>query len=422
MTKFSLIENGSATSPTGFVAAAVATGMKADGALDVALLVSETDCTAAGVFTRNQVVAAPVIVDRETLKKNAKRIRAVVMNAKNANACTGTQGIDNTKVMQGLAAEKLGCEAGQVLVLSTGVIGQQLPMDKIAQGITLAADNLSAAHGAMAAQAFMTTDTVAKHIAVQVPLSAGVVTIGGQAKGSGMIHPDMATMLAVVTTDANISDNTMADFLDQVVERSFNRISVDGDTSTNDSVIFMANGTSGVEVGHTSEPIFGLRMTTYDEDTKLFLQALTYVCTELAKMIVRDGEGATKFVEIQVEGADDDGEAHQIANTIATSPLVKTAFAGGDANWGRILAAAGRAGVELDPDRLQLWFSAETHPPLQVLEQGAPTAYAETEASAIFAETDIVVRLSVGRGKGEAIVWTCDMTHDYIAINADYRT
>ena len=422
MTDFTIIENGSATSPKGYVAGAAATGMKHGGAYDVALLVSENECAAAGVFTQSVVVAAPVIVDREVLAKNAGRMRGVVMNAKNANACTGQPGIEAARLMQSQAAALIGCEAEQLFVISTGVIGQQLPLDKIGQGIEISALNMDSEKGSLAARAFMTTDTFPKHLAVQVELSGGTVTIGGQAKGSGMIHPNMATMLGVVTTDADISAENLQRYLSAANNKSFNRISVDGDTSTNDTVLLLANGASGVSIGPKTQPVFGMRPNKPDEDTQKFLDALDHVCTELAKMIVRDGEGAKKFVEIQVSGLPDNADAHQVANTIATSPLVKTAFAGGDANWGRILAAAGRAGVEFKQDSAELHFSSNGDDWLMVLTGGTPTEYEEEEASAIFAETDIWLHLSLGRGAGQATVWTCDMTHEYISINADYRT
>ena len=403
-----VIENGTVTTPKGFVAGAAATGMKHGGAYDVTMIVSDRDCAAAGVFTTSQVVAAPVIVDQETLAANPSGIRGVVANAKNANACTGQPGIEAAKLMQAQAAALLNLKPDQFFIMSTGVIGQQLPLEKIGQGIEICALNLSPNNGSLAARAIMTTDTRPKSIGLNVTLSGGDVRIGGIAKGSGMIHPNMATMLGTITTDAEIDASTLQEVLGRSNELSFNRISVDGDTSTNDTVLLLANGASGVAVT--------------DDDLDLFEDALTHVCQQLAQMIVRDGEGAKKFVEIQVEGTSHDILAHQIANTIATSPLVKTAFAGGDANWGRIMAAAGRAGVAFDQHASALWFSSDGENWLQVLDQGTPTDFEEEASSAIFAETDIWVRLSVGDDDGEATVWTCDMTHEYITINADYRT
>jgi glutamate N-acetyltransferase/amino-acid N-acetyltransferase len=398
------IADGTVTTARGFVAGAVAAGVKQSGNLDVCVVASERDCTGTAVFTLNQVAAAPVLVDKTTLAQNKMRLRAVVANAGNANACTGEQGMANAREMQRVTAVALDCDPEQVLVLSTGVIGVQLPMDKIEAGITKAAQDLSADNGILATQAIMTTDTKPKHLAVQVDLSGGTVTVGGMAKGSGMIHPNMATMLGVLTTDAAVEAGMLDQVLKTAVNLSFNRITVDGDTSTNDTVILLANGASGVPVD--------------EEGLEVFQGAVTAVCTELAKMIVRDGEGASKFVEIRVTGTATEAEAHQIANTIATSPLVKTAFAGGDPNWGRILAAAGRAGVMFEQHECALWIGNG----LQLLYKGTPTDFSEDEAAAVFAQPDITLHLSVGTGTGEATVWTCDLTHDYVTINADYRT
>jgi glutamate N-acetyltransferase/amino-acid N-acetyltransferase len=283
-----------------------------------------------------------------------------------------------------------------------------MPVDKVTAGINAAAKVLDADGGQAASHAIMTTDTHPKSVAVQVELSGGMVTIGGMAKGSGMIHPNMATMLGVITTDAAIDPIALQTYLRRAVDVSFNRISVDGDTSTNDTVFLLANGASGVAIDSA--------------DHDAFLNGLTTLCQQLAHMIVRDGEGATKFVEIAVSGTSTNATAHAIANTIATSPLVKTAFAGSDPNWGRILAAAGRAGVAFDQTVCDLQISNDSSAWLQLLAGGTPTDYAEADAAAIFAKSDIVIRLSVGAGSGSATVWTCDLTHDYVTINADYRT
>lgn len=402
------IPNGSITSPTGFRAGSVVANIKYRGRLDVTLLVSDTDCAAAGVFTRSQVVAAPVIVSRATLQTNAGAIRAIVANAGNANACTGEPGLVAARAMQQAVGDALGFSADQTLVLSTGVIGLPMPVDKVTAGIVAAAKVLDPNGGQTASQAIMTTDTHNKTVAVQVALSGGTVTIGGMAKGAGMIHPNMATMLSVITTDAAIDPIALQAHLRRAADVSFNRISIDGDTSTNDTVFLLANGASGVGLDSA--------------DDELFFTALVNVCQQLSQMIVRDGEGATKFVEIQVSGTTTNATAHAIANTIATSPLVKTAFAGSDPNWGRILAAAGRAGVAFDQTECDLWTGNDGSTWLQLLAGGTPTAYAEADAAAIFAETDIVIRLAVGTGDGEATVWTCDLSHDYVTINADYRT
>lgn len=403
------IRDGSPTTPTGFVAGTAACAIKKPGLLDLALLYSEVDCTTAAVFTKNRVVAAPVIVDRETLSNNHERIRAVVANSGNANACTGVLGLNNTRQMQRAAADALDCESDQVLVLSTGVIGVQLPMDKIGAGIISASSNLAQDNGRSAAKAIMTTDTHAKHLAVKLKLPAGIVTIGGMAKGAGMIHPNMATLLGVITTDAAVAPDLLDEMLRTAVNQSFNRISIDGDTSTNDTVLLLANGSSHVAIADR-------------ESIAQFQDALTSICLTLAKMIVRDGEGAGKFVEIQVAGAPDNAAAHAVATTIATSPLVKTAFAGSDANWGRILAAAGRAGVDFDQYQAALWVGIQTVKELQLVSQGTPLNYQEADAAAIFAEPEFKVLLDLGAGSGMATMWTTDLTHEYVNINADYRT
>jgi glutamate N-acetyltransferase / amino-acid N-acetyltransferase len=403
-----ILPQGSLTSPTGFTAAAVACGLKQSGNLDLALLVSERPCTAAGVFTRNQVAAAPVVVDRQTLPANRNRIRAVLTNAGCANACTGAVGLANARATQQLTAASVGCDADQVLVLSTGVIGVQLNMAKMAVGIQTAVSQLTADAGIMAARAIMTTDTRPKYLAVQVAVAGGVITIGGIAKGAGMIHPDMATLLALITTDAIIDAAVLSDLLATAVNQSFNRISVDGDTSTNDTVLLLANGAAGISL---ADP----------DSLAAFAEALNYLCLWLAHQIVRDGEGATKFVEIMVTGAVNEAAATAVGRTIATSPLVKTALAGSDPNWGRILAAAGRAGVPLAPERLSLWVEAEDAG-LQLIERGLPTAYQEAKAAALFARPEFRLRLDLGQGTAVATIWTCDLGHEYVTINADYRT
>jgi glutamate N-acetyltransferase/amino-acid N-acetyltransferase len=317
--------------------------------------------------------------------------------------------LENARASQKMVADSLNIQPEQVLPLSTGVIGVQMPMGRMQAGVETAASQLAADNGLAAAQAIMTTDTHPKHLAVQVELPGGIVTIGGMAKGSGMIHPNMATMLGVLTTDAQIEADVLDGMLRTAVNHSFNRVTVDGDTSTNDTVFLLANGASGVSV-------------TDAESMVLFQEALTYICTELAHMIVRDGEGATKFVEIQVAGAATEADAHIIANTIATSPLVKTAFAGSDANWGRILAAAGRAGVMFDQNRAALWIGTAVSDELQLVANGTPTDYQEADAAAIFARPEFKIRLDIGAGEASTIVWTTDLTHEYVSINADYRS
>ncbi|MEE8531406.1 MAG: bifunctional glutamate N-acetyltransferase/amino-acid acetyltransferase ArgJ, partial [Hyphomicrobium sp.] len=383
--------------------------LRRSGALDLAILVSKHDCAAAGLFTRNEVAAAPVIIDREILAASSDRIRAVLANSGVANACTGPAGMEAARATQLAAGTSLGCEPDQVLVLSTGLIGAQLDADKVERGIRQIAKNLSVYGGSEAARAIMTTDTRPKETMLRVAVGGDEVTIGGMAKGSGMIHPNMATMLAVLTTDASIAPNDLEDTLNAAVEKTFNRITVDGDTSTNDSVIVLANGASGVAIKDK-------------QALASFAEALQQVCQHLAMEIVRDGEGASRFVTLTVSGASDEAAALRVAKTIATSPLVKTAFAGGDANWGRILAAAGRAGVQIEQSNLALWLGNEAAGELRLVENGTSAGYDVSRANAILKAPEFAVRLDLGLGSAQATVWTCDLTHDYVTINADYRT
>ncbi len=393
----------------GFQVAGVHCGLKEDGALDFALIVSDRPCTAAAIFTTNKVKAAPVLVDMELLKLNNTHIRAVAVNTKCANACTGEQGIANANATAKLTAETLGVGADEVIVMSTGVIGTQLPMDKIAQGIHAASDSLGDDWNA-AARAIMTTDTRPKMASVTVTTADGKqYHIAGIAKGAGMIAPNMATMLGFIVTDAVLDPLKAGDDLFVAADQTFNRIVVDGDTSTNDSVFLLANGASGVTISA--------------DDRDQFVDALAGVARRLAQSIVRDGEGATKFITLHVTGAPSDEAARRIANTIGTSPLVKTAFYGGDANWGRIVAAAGRSGIELDPLKLRLWFSADDQSDkLLLFAEGVPTHYSEAEATALVKAPEVVVTLDCGMGEGAATIWTCDLSHDYVSINGHYRT
>jgi len=396
----------------GFGFAGVACGLKPQTAayggraLDLALVVSDTPCSAAGVFTQNRFPAAPVLYDRAALQANPTAMRAVVINAGNANACTGEQGMIDAARMAALAEAALGLPAGAALVMSTGVIGLPLPMDKVEAGIREASALARSETGqskegrGLAAQAIMTTDTKPKLAARQ----AGPASLLGLAKGAAMIHPNMATMLAVVATDAAVEPAALQAALRRAVDRSFNAISVDGDTSTNDTVLVLANGLAG--------PV----------DPAAFEAALAELCTDLAQQIVRDAEGATKFIAVRVSGAASERDARQVAQTIATSSLVKTAVYGGDPNWGRVLAAAGRSGVELDPARAALWFSGDGGAEYQVVAAGAPLAYDEAEAARIFSCHDLLIHLDLGAGAAEATVWTSDLTHDYVSLNAHYRT
>ena len=406
---FSPIDGGSATSPGGFTAAAAHAGLKADGALDVALLVSATSCATAGVFTKNALRAAPVVYDAEMLADRPGRIRAVAMNARVANACTGAPGLEAARAMARAAEEAAGLPPRTALVLSTGVIGVPLPVDKVSRGLRDAAKKLSPEGGAEAARAIMTTDTRPKHCAVRLETPHGPVVIGGMAKGAGMIHPDMATLLGVLTTDAVSEPGTLRAFWKRVVDRTFNAISVDGDTSTNDTVLFLANGHAGVDPSRDS--------TTW----KAFEDAATEVARTLALAVVQDGEGATKQLQIQIVGAQTEAHAREVGRAIARSTLVKTAIFGGDPNWGRVLAAAGVAGVSLVADRISLEAAADDG--WLTLATGGATALADpARARAIFEQKDIRLRLDLGIGRAEAVVWTCDLSPDYVKINSDYTS
>jgi glutamate N-acetyltransferase / amino-acid N-acetyltransferase len=395
----------------GFRVAGVNCGLKRDpAALDFALIVSDHDCTAAGMFTTNQVKAAPVLFDQQVLASHADQIRAVAINAGCANACTGEQGYQAAQHTADWVKERFG---GQALVMSTGVIGTHLPLDKIKQGIDTAANQLGEDWDA-AARAIMTTDTRPKTAAVTVTTMHGSYTVAGIAKGAGMIAPNMATMLGVIVTDAKLNREQSRTLLQSAVKDSFNRVVVDGDMSTNDTVLLLANGASGVIIQD-------------DEAERELCTALEVVCRHLAQAIVRDGEGASKFITLNITGAVDDTAAHTIANTIATSPLVKTAFYGGDPNWGRIIAAAGRTGVIFEPDRAKLWIMAGEHEALTdgaqlLFEAGKPTDYDENHAKAIMNEASLTVSLDCGTGTGWATVWTCDLSHDYVSVNGHYRT
>jgi glutamate N-acetyltransferase/amino-acid N-acetyltransferase len=410
--------------PTGFTFAGVAAGIKKTAAADLALIVSDRPCAAAAVFTQNKFPAAPVLYDRGLAAENPAGLRAVAINAGCANACTGEAGLVDAAEMAALAEAALGLPPRSCAVMSTGVIGPRLPMDRLAAGIRQAAGALSAAGWDAASRAIMTTDTRPKVAFREVGAGPASARIFGTCKGAGMIHPNMATMLCTIVTDAAIEPDTLAEMLRQAVDVSFNCISVDGDTSTNDTVLLLANGAAETRfLGETG-----------------FLSALTSLCTDLAQQIVRDGEGATKFITVRVEGAASDADARVAAKAVANSPLVKTAFYGGDANWGRILAAVGYSGAAVDPARADLWiaagivgagFSASDQgapysrgkpAPTQLVRGGQPLAYAEQDAAAIFAEKEITVIVNLGLAVGQATVWTCDLSHDYVSINGHYRT
>ncbi len=400
-------------SVAGFHVAGVHAGLKKAGALDFSLVVSDVDCVATGVFTRNKVKAAPVLLDMERLAANPQSIRAVATNTVSANACTGSVGLENARATSDMVAAALDIEAEQVLVMSTGVIGTHLLMDKIARGVELSSANLGSDWRAAAA-AIMTTDTRPKLGSVRVETGSGGYTLAGMVKGAGMIAPNMATMLSVIVTDAALSASVAKQALRSATQESFNRIVVDGDTSTNDTVLLLANGASGVSA-------------TTDQELAAFQDALKALCRYLAQEVVRDGEGVTKFVTLDVINADSEASAERIGQTIGASVLTKSAFYGSDANWGRIVAAAGRAGAPFDPDSASLRVAAGESPPhdqpgLEIFSGGMPTDYQEADAAAIMAEPSITFTLDCGLGAGCATIWTCDISHDYISINGDYRS
>ncbi len=368
---------------------------------DLTLIASASDCAAAAVFTTNLVKAAPVLLDQAHLAAQPSAMRAVLINTASANACTGERGLANAAQCAAWVAEALGCQKEQVLVMSTGVIGTHLPMPRMQAGIEQLVQSLSDSPEAWsaAARAIMTTDTRPK----LAYATFGGAALIGIAKGAGMIAPNMATMLSVIATDAHIAPDLLQAMLRRAVDRSFNCIVVDGDMSTNDTALVMANGMSGVRVDEHNAARFGA--------------ALTELCLNLAQAIVRDGEGVTKFITLHITGARSVAEARRIGNAIATSALVKTAFYGGDPNWGRILAAAGRADVPLDPARLALWYND-----LQLVAEGAPLNYDEARAKLHAQQRELSVRLDLGLGEAEATLWTCDLSHDYVSINGHYRT
>ena len=391
------------TTPRGFRAAGVRAGIKASGDLDLALVASETVATAAAVFTLNKAQAAPVIVSREHLHRSGGRARAIVVNSGCANACTGSQGVQAARAMAAETARLVQCPVEQVLVASTGVIGVALPIDTICDGLPAAFRSLGADQGSAAARAIMTTDPFSKEASTEITIGGESVRIGGMAKGSGMIDPMMATMLAFVTTDAAMAPALVDRALREAVDDSFNAITVDGDSSTNDTVVLLANGVSRVEID--------------DHSYRTFVDGLRAVCRELALGIVRGGEGATKVVTVTVTGAATAADARRCAKAIANSLLVKTAIHGGDPNWGRLIAVAGRAGVEFELDR-----AVVTIGPIVLFKDGAPHDELAPAAAEYLKGKEIAVGVHLGAGASSSTVWTCDLSAEYVRINADYRT
>lgn len=395
---------GGVTAPKGFRAAGMYCGIR-KAKKDIAMIISKTPAAVAGVFTLNRTQAAPILVDKAQLAKS-DLCSAVVVNSGNANACTGERGLNDAWDMVRATAAALNVPEEQVMVSSTGVIGQYMPMEKVFPAIKELASGLSRSGNKDVAEAIMTTDTYPKEVAVQFTLGSATVTIGGVAKGSGMIAPNMATMLGFITTDVAISQPLLMKALRDANNRSFNRITVDGDMSTNDQVLILANGLAdNASFGENSEEFV------------LFSAALEYVLIKLAKMIARDGEGATKLIEIQVKGARTEDEGAQVAKAVANSNLVKTAIHGADANWGRILAAVGYSGVDVNPDNVEIAFND-----LPVLKKNYEIVLDEEKAKQILLQENVLVVIDLNQGTEFARFWTCDLTKEYVHINASYRS
>jgi len=398
---FTLIPSGSVTSASGFLAGAVHAGIKNKDELDLAILCSEVPCKAAGVFTTSQIKSAPVILSHKHIAKG--RAQAIVVNSGCANACMGGQGLADARGMANLTAAKLGISPEEVLVASTGIIGVPLPMDKIKTGIPKIKPTREGGHDFC--RAIMTTDTRPKEMAVQVDSRGTKFTIGGVAKGIGMIHPNLATMLCFIATDAVVSADFLQAALQKAVDCSFNMVSIDGDTSPNDCAFLLANGLAG------NEPV------DFDNGGA-FQEALNAVCTHLAKSMARDGEGATKLIEVIIEGAEDRAGARQAARTIAGSPLVKAAIHGSDPNWGRIVAALGRSGARVREDRLDVYLND-----VCVMKQGCPVPFSkEKMISALSNSDNVLIRLCLHLGNGQATAWGCDLSEEYVRINSSYTT
>ncbi len=396
--------DGGVTAPKGFKASGVACGLKNNGKKDLSIVCSDDIAVAAGVFTTN-------LVKGHSLQLTMKHIgsgyaKGVVINSGNANACVGEQGQKDAEDMARLAAQLLNCEAGDILVGSTGVIGVPLNMPKLRGGIRTAVSSLSPEGGYDACEAIMTTDLIEKEIAVDIEIQGERVRIGGMAKGSGMIHPNMATMIGIITTDINISRGLLNKAFKEVVGHTFNRVSVDGDTSVCDMVIVLANGEAD-NAGIVKEDI----------EYKTFKEALEFVCINLSRMIAKDGEGATKLIEVIAENAMHDEDAYKVVSAIAKSPLVKTAIFGEDANWGRIITAAGYSGADFDPNLVDIFIGD-----LMVCRNGGALKFDETKAKEILSKKEITIRINLKRGNASDRMWTCDFSYDYVKINGSYRS
>ena len=405
------IITGGVTAAKGFQAASTAAGIKYQGRTDMAMVYSEKPCVAAGTFTTNIVKAAPVKWDQDIVY-NHPSAQVIICNSGIANACTGEEGFGYCRETAKAAAETMNVDADSVLVASTGVIGMQLPIEKLAAGVRAMAPKLQGTleAGNEAAKAIMTTDTKEKEVAVEIEIGGKTVTIGGMCKGSGMIHPNMCTMLGFVTTDACISKKLLQEALSQNVKDTYNMVSVDGDTSTNDTVLLLANGMAG-----------NPEITEKNEDYQKFCEALNYINTTLAKKIAGDGEGATALFEVKIIGAESKEQAVTLSKSVVTSSLTKAAIYGHDANWGRILCAMGYSGAQFDPEKVDLYFESKAGK-IQIIENGVAVDYSEEEATKILSEDAVTAIADVKMGDCTATAWGCDLTYDYIKINADYRS
>ena len=405
------IIDGGITAAQGFCAAGIAAGIKKGNSKDMAMIYSEQPCRAAGTFTKNIVKAAPVKWDQKIVYES-DYVQAEVCNSGIANACTGEEGLRYCRETAQTAGDVLGIPQNAVLVASTGVIGQQLPIEILKAGVKTMKPLLSHTReaGILAAQSIMTTDTVRKEAAVEIQLSGKKVTIGGMCKGSGMIHPNMCTMLSFVTTDAAVDKKLLQEALGEIVDETYNMISVDGDTSTNDTVLVLANGMAG-----------NPEIKEKNEDYEILKEALKYVNICLAKKIAADGEGATALFEVQIVGAQTKEQAAVLAKSVITSNLTKAAIFGHDANWGRILCAMGYSGAEFEPERVDLFFESRAGK-LQIIRDGVAVDYSEEEATKILSEKEVTAVADIKMGKETATAWGCDLTYDYVKINADYRS
>ena len=405
------IIDGGVTAPKGFKATGNAVGIK-KGVKDLALISSDVPAVCAGAFTTNVVKATSVLRNIEIVKNKKNKISGVAVNSGNANACIGELGVQGNLQMAEKFAELLNVPADTVLTASTGVIGATFPIDTIKKGIddTFPMLGYSREDAHVAAQAIMTTDTYSKEVAVEIEIGGKTVKIGGMAKGSGMIHPNMATMLGFITTDINITQEFLDKALMVTIPKTFNMVSVDGDTSTNDTVIVLANGMAENDI-----------IDTENEDYKVFADALYYINEKLAKELVRDGEGATKFIEINVDGAKTEEDAKVIAKSVVTSSLVKAAMFGEDANWGRVLCAMGYSGIDFDTKKVDIVYRSEKGT-IDLMTQGTPIVFDEDKAKEILKEKEIYVDIKIAEGEAKATAWGCDLSYDYVKINGDYRS